>query len=1123
MEEEISVYRKLLEEAKENGDKPNEGYNLNNIGKTYFKYGQYDNALKYFELSLEMSREINNRGVEGNILNELGRVYRMLGENDKALKYHEQSLEISRETGNKSGEGANLNNIAVVYFMLNQNEEALNYFKKALEIRKEIGHKNVLLSNLHNIGIVYSNLGQYDNALKYYEKSLEISIEIEDKGSEASSLSSIGTVYTNLSQYENALNYYERSLIISRELGDRKVEGGNLNQIGIVYTNLSQYHKALKYHEDALEISREIGDKRNMAYGFRSIGRIYNNLGEYDNSLIHHELAMDTYREIGDRRGEGASINNIGVVYDNLGQYDKALSFHNKTLKITREIGDRSGEATSLINIGKVYDNLGNFDNALIYYNQSHDIYKSLGDRRGEGTSLNNISTIYHRLGQHEKALHYNAESLKIRREIGDRRGEGYSLNSIGLVNIKLKHYEKALNFFKKAFDIRKDIGDRRGEGISLGNIGSAYNRLGDHEKALKYHEQALELRKELNDIRGEGTSLYDIGLVYYTLGRNDEAMKNYIKSIEIFNSIGLIESLWQVQIASARNKIAQDDIKEAISFFEQGIVNLENLRAGITDLEFRGTYMEEKLSIYDEYIELLVKLHKENPDKNYDERILEIFERKKGRIFLEQISNIRSRNYAGIPESVIYKENEMHDRIERLINKRIEEMSNPEKDLNLKLIRELGEQIANISVKQEKLKLQIKTDYPDYYALRYPDPVTLSVLQKDVLKADEMMLIYNITEDISFLLLVGKDHFSMHNLPVNLEDLSLHIQYYLDFQIGLPKMTLRGRVIYHDPDLSEIPNIYELLFPISVQNSIANVKDLFIVPTGPLYQLPFEALLVEDNTYLIERHSISYLSSASLLKILRDTQARRRRYPVHPLLAFANPVYSEPETFFGITELRSESYRSFLGDKFMPLPETEDEVIAIKEILKAPLETNPLQLGRKASKSNVFDLNDKEKLENYRYIIFACHGILPGEVNHILQPALVLSDPDPVTGLDGFLTMADIFSLSLNADLVTLSACNTGIGEAHVGEGIMGLSRAFMYAGTPVVNVTLWSVETMSAKELNIGFFKSLAEGKSLSDSLRDIKTKMIRGDYGDKWTQPFYWAPMILFGDGKMQRDDL
>jgi CHAT domain-containing protein len=160
---------------------------------------------------------------------------------------------------------------------------------------------------------------------------------------------------------------------------------------------------------------------------------------------------------------------------------------------------------------------------------------------------------------------------------------------------------------------------------------------------------------------------------------------------------------------------------------------------------------------------------------------------------------------------------------------------------------------------------------------------------------------------------------------------------------------------------------------------------------------------------------------------------------------------------------------------------------------------------------------NSTETLDDYRYVIFACHGILPEEIDRVTQPTLVLSDPDPQTAEAGYLTMADVFALSLNADLVALSACNTGRGKTVKGEGVMGLTRAFMYAGTPAITVTLWSVETHSAKTVNVGFFKNLKEGKGRAEALRDIKLDMIRGEYGEQWRKPFYWGPTVIFGDGQ------
>lgn len=168
------------------------------------------------------------------------------------------------------------------------------------------------------------------------------------------------------------------------------------------------------------------------------------------------------------------------------------------------------------------------------------------------------------------------------------------------------------------------------------------------------------------------------------------------------------------------------------------------------------------------------------------------------------------------------------------------------------------------------------------------------------------------------------------------------------------------------------------------------------------------------------------------------------------------------------------------------------------------------------ASRSNILKLNEAQKLADYKYVVFSCHGVIPNATNGVKQPALVLSQPDPVGGT-GFLTMADTFSLRFDADLVTLSACNTGRGQEVRGEGIIGLTRAFMYAGTPSISVTLWPVESMSEKRLSTGLYENLAAGLGRAEALRQIKLRMIHGEEDESYRYPFFWAPMVLFGDGR------
>ncbi|EDN69361.1 conserved hypothetical protein [Beggiatoa sp. PS] len=313
-------------------------------------------------------------------------------------------------------------------------------------------------------------------------------------------------------------------------------------------------------------------------------------------------------------------------------------------------------------------------------------------------------------------------------------------------------------------------------------------------------------------------------------------------------------------------------------------------------------------------------------------------------------------------------------------------------------------------------------------------------------------------------------------------------------------------------------------LLPKAARQLLVGADTLYIVPTGVLYGVPFETLIntptSAENTprYLVQDYAIAYLSSASLLKTLRET--KRQEQPPEPLLAFADPVYpacpqqslpAEEDSFMG---LRTKSYLKIMKDGcFTRLEDTADEVHQIADVLKAD-KNKAIYLREKASRSTVFALNDQQQLDDYRYIMFSVHGVLPGEVNQITQPALVLSNP--LT--EGYLTMADAFALKLNADFVNLSACNTGRGELIRGEGIRGLTRAFMYAGTPATAVTLWSVRVGSAKHLSIQLFKKLQAGQKLAHALRATKLEMIENvGNGPDYSHPHHWAGFVIYGLGQ------
>jgi len=562
-----------------------------------------------------------------------------------------------------------------------------------------------------------------------------------------------------------------------------------------------------------------------------------------------------------------------------------------------------------------------------------------------------------------------------------------------------------------------------------------------------------------------------------------------------------------------------------AITHYEQSIDNIEELRAALQEKEHKLSFMQGKLFVYDKFITLLKTLHLHHPDKNYDRKAIEIFERKQGRIFLEEMGKSGARLFAGLPPELTQKEEDLQNQLTATRKQLTDQRSKSITEQNQNFIKELEQRIQSIQSEQQALENTFKNDYPDYYALKYPQPANLEQLQNQVLDSNELLLVYGVMKDSTVLWVIGKNTFQMFDLALTEESLEKDIKQFRQF-MGVQDSATRGAKVksrkYGDikTKFNKISHeLYTKLVPEEVRPLLTSPNMVYIIPTSALYALPFEALITQPPEksstphYLIQDVPIAYLSSASLLKTLREAKTRRKTKAKYPFLAFADPVYESTavQNNDAIQTLRTESYRALRDGEFAELPETGTEARVISVLLEAPRKSFPLQLKEKASRPTVFQLNDAQKLDDYQYILFATHGILPNEVDRVTQAALVLSQPET----QGYLTMADVFALKLNAKLVSLSACNTGSGEKMRGEGVMGLTRAFMYAGTPAIAVTLWSVDSLSAKDLSIGFFKQIKNIKNSALALQAIKLRMLQGLEGKEYQRPYHWASFVVFGD--------
>jgi CHAT domain-containing protein/Tfp pilus assembly protein PilF len=993
-----------------------------------------------------------------------------------AIVKYEEALKLYRSAGDRPGEAIILISIGRVYSDLGEKQKALEYYSQSLTFRREAGDRRGEAITLNNIGLVYSDLGEKQKALEYYNQSLPLFRAVGDRGGEATTLNNIGGVYHDLGEKQKALEYYNQSLPLFRAVGDRGGESATLNKIRGVYLDLGEKQKALEYYSQSLLMKPAVGDRRGEASTLNNFRGVYLDLGEQQKALEYYNQSLPLLRATGDRRGEASTLNNIGGVYHDLGEQQKALEYYNQSLPLLRAVGDRRGEASTLTGIGSVYSQLGEKQKALDYLGQSLPLLRAVGDRRGEAITLNNIGTVYSQLGEKQKALEYYSQSLPLSRAVGNRSGEATTLTNIGNVYLDLGEKQKALKYYRQSLPLSQATGDRSQEAAILNNIGGVYLDLGEKQKALEYYSQSLPLSRATGARRVEATILSNIAYV----------------------------------------KRDQNNLTEALNDIESSLKIIENLRTKIASPELRSSYFATVQNYYEFYIDLLMQLHKTNPKSGYDTKALEASERSRARSLLELLQESNANIREGISPDLLQQEKSWQQQLDAIEKQRIEAVSSP--NPNQTKIAEIDKQRLALLEQYQQIQTRIRTASPRYAALTQPQPLTLPEIQKQILDENTILLQYSLGKDRSYLWVVTSTGLTSYELPKQVD-------------IETAATAFRTAITSKDDQYTpqKVAEASANLGQLILQPAAAQLgnKRLLIVPDGVLHYTPFPALTIDQtagqntNVPLIAEHEIITLPSASTLAILRQNYADRKP-PGQTLAILADPVFSptdervkgqlSPATTEQLESNNLGLNRSLrASDRGWP-PErlrfTRQEAQTILSLF--PSDSSSQKIDFDASRTTATD----GSLANYQIIHFATHG-LANNKNPELSGIVMSMVDDKGNLVNGFLRLTDIFNLKLAANLVVLSACQSGMGQNVKGEGMVGLTRGFMYAGAQRVAVSLWNVDDEGTAVLMQKFYQKMLQQKlAPAAALRAAQIEMMQQE---KWQSPYYWAAFTLQGEWK------
>jgi len=1090
-------------------------------------------------LAFAVSATSAGTGGSGNAAAQLrlGRAAAAAGRTAEALGKFEQAVRLAARQGDRTDEAAALAGRGEAQEVLGRFADALASARSARTLHLTLGDRTRAAADLVDSGIAQEDLNHYAAALADDERALVEARACHDRLDEAGALGGIGIVTMREGRLATAQSADEASLRLDRSIGNRTGEGDELGRIGIVEEMLGRYREALREFARALAVHRAIANRRGEAKTLNNIGIVEEHLGRYSAALRSHEEALPLFRAIGNRLGEASDEDNIGVVEEDLGRYLPALAAHEAALRIFRGLANVAGEAADLANTAIVDNDLGRYDEALRALDRALALDRAIDDPSGVADALGSVGVVYEDLGRYEDALAEFQEALALHRKLRDLRGQAGDLGNIGVVLAELDRAGDAVDAEGEAFELDRKLDNPAGEAADLNNAGNVLERAGRNEEALRAHRRALSLDRADGNRLQTAQDLSNVGNEENLLGQNTEALSAAREALRIERGLGAPEAIWHALRVAARAEAQLDRRDEALADYDATLERIEALRASLEASSERRSFFENKLFVYDEYLDYLRELDARYPGRGYDRRALDVFEREQGRAFLEEIGQSSARAFSGVPPQVTARESQLAaetERVQGLLAK-----SRSAAAVDEAAVSALASELAGLLRSRSALESRLRVAYPAYYALTHPQPRDPATLQR-LLGPGEVALVYAVLDDATALWVIDRSHLSLYSLPGGTRDVTAKVQAVLRgpqaMQDDLDHAITSRRILTDRAEAlapqiaSDAYALYSWLVPPAASARVEAATQLLIVPTGPLYQLAFEALVTGDPStvpephFLIEDHSVSYLSSASLLAVLRAAEAARRA-PRYPVVAFANPAYADSEQLTTdedhspLAKLQTNVLASYFGPQgfFPALPGSESEAKAVVAALGAPEDSRPLYEGEDASRDKVLQLQaaDCAKgpcLRDYRYLLFATHAVLPDQVEGLAQPSLVLAHPERG---EGFLTMGDVLGLSLDADVVSLSACNTGRGTVSHGDGVRGLTQAFMYAGTPVVSVTLWELSDLAASQLTPAFYAGLRAGKSPAEALRDAKLELLHGDDAILHF-PYFWASTVIFGDG-------
>jgi len=970
-------------------------------------------------------------------------------------------------------------------------------------------------------------IGKYRDALEAWEQS-------GNKADAARAAHGIGETHWQMGALEEALEAYLEALSLSREAEDPVLENQIRSDAGVAYGYLGDLELGSEECQQALELARQLGSAAAEARALNCQGEVSYHRGDSNDALELYRQAEPLWRSANDRHGQAETLFYLGSALTDLDDLDGASRYLDEALSLWTEVGDKRGIALTLNALGRVQFFRAEYQSALNRFTESRAYFRTAGDALSEATSITGMASIYDEMAEAQDALRYWLEALD-RFEVA-----GLQMASVEvLVYVADGHMASdvasALGWLEEALALAEESGNRHMESYALRYIGSAHLALGEPEEALEHLERSLEVQRFVEDPRFEAKTLADVGRAHELMGDLQAAATHFDRSLDLseasLNRVGQAVSLFGL----ARTSRGLNQLDAARNFVERALEVAESLRTEVESQQLRASYFDSVHEYHKLHVDVLMRLDKTRPGEDLAAAAFKASERARARSLLENLVEAGVDVRTGVDRDLLERERSLEQLLASSADRQMQLSGEPGGEAELAA---LSEEIRDLIAQHDQVRAEIRSRSPHYAALTQPQPLGLREVQEQVLDGRTVLLEYALGEQSSYVWAVSSEEYSSHELPprTTIEETAWEVHELLTARLPVEGESVRDyRLRVRDAEnryWEAAARLGEMLLG-PVTEAISG-KRILIVSDGALQHVPFAALPApgkdEERVPLIVEHEIVNLPSASTLAVLRQEMNAREQPPM-AIAVLADPVFEADDPRLRrdaeATQPREMLPESAPSSHLEPVitralrdvgilrqgTQTIARLMSTRQEAEAILATAPQGTTFKATD---FDASRATAMDpalgRYRIVHFATHGLIDSESPGLSGIILSMFDENG-EGQDGFLRLHDIYNLELPVELVVLSACNSALGKQVRGEGLVGLVRGFMYAGSKRVVASLWKVEDAATAELMTLFYQQmLVENRTPAAALRHAQITMWRET---QWKSPFFWAAFVLQGE--------